>query len=119
MTSNFFSPLSFVAFLDPGSGMGKNQDTGSEIGINIPDPQHCRNRLNPNLSPLSYELLRKVYIFIMDVNTVLWIRNFLPLRIRNKIRIRILIWIRIQKKLIDTYSSLSLIFSFSLFSYHN
>jgi hypothetical protein len=44
MTSNFFSPLSFVAVFgsgirDPGSGMGKNQDPGS--GINIPDPQHC------------------------------------------------------------------------------
>jgi hypothetical protein len=38
MTKNIFSPLSFVAFLDPGSGMGKNQDPGS--GINIPDPQH-------------------------------------------------------------------------------
>ncbi len=36
MTSNFFSPLSFVAVF--GSGMGKNQDLGS--GINIPDPQH-------------------------------------------------------------------------------
>ncbi len=24
LTTNFFSPLSFVAFLDPGSGMGKN-----------------------------------------------------------------------------------------------
>jgi hypothetical protein len=36
MTTNFFSPLSFVAFFvsgirDPGSGMGKNQDPGSEI----------------------------------------------------------------------------------------
>ncbi len=48
MTTNFFSPLSFVAFLDPGSeirdpgsGMGKNQDPGS--GINIPDPQHCEH----------------------------------------------------------------------------
>jgi hypothetical protein len=35
MTTNFFSPLSFVAVFgsgipDPGSGMGKNQD-----------PQHC------------------------------------------------------------------------------
>ncbi len=39
MTSNFFSPLSLLLFLDPGSGMGKNQDPGS--GINIPDPQHC------------------------------------------------------------------------------
>ncbi len=40
MAINFFSPLSFIAgFLDPGSGMGKNQDPGS--GINIPDPQHC------------------------------------------------------------------------------
>ena len=50
MTTNFFSPLSFVAVFgsgigttrfgiqDPGSGMGKNQDTGS--GINIPDPPH-------------------------------------------------------------------------------
>jgi hypothetical protein len=36
MTTNFFSPLSFVAVF--GSGMGKNQDPGS--GINIPDPQH-------------------------------------------------------------------------------
>jgi hypothetical protein len=27
-----------LLFLDPGSGMGKNQDTGS--GINIPDPPH-------------------------------------------------------------------------------
>jgi hypothetical protein len=46
MTTNFFSPLSFVAVFgsgirDPGSGMGKNQDPGS--GINIPDPQHCIN----------------------------------------------------------------------------
>jgi hypothetical protein len=44
LTTNFFSPLSFVAVFgsgirDPGSGMGKNQDPGS--GINIPDPQHC------------------------------------------------------------------------------
>jgi hypothetical protein len=44
MTSNFFSPLSFVAVFgsgirDPGSGMGKNQDPGS--GINIPDLLHC------------------------------------------------------------------------------
>ncbi len=38
MTTNFFSPLSFVAVLDPGSGMAKNQDPGS--GINIPDPQY-------------------------------------------------------------------------------
>jgi hypothetical protein len=43
MTTNFFSPLSFVAVFgsgirDPESGMGKNQDPGSEI--NIPDPQH-------------------------------------------------------------------------------
>jgi hypothetical protein len=44
MTTNFFSPLSFVAVFgsgirDPGSGMGKNQDPG--FGLNIPDPQHC------------------------------------------------------------------------------
>ncbi len=34
MTTNFFSPLSFVAVLDPGSGMAKDQDPGS--GIKIP-----------------------------------------------------------------------------------
>ncbi len=28
-----------MLFLDPGSGMGKNQDPGS--GINIPDLQYC------------------------------------------------------------------------------
>jgi hypothetical protein len=44
LTTNLFSPLSFLAVLgsgirDPGSGMGKNQDPGS--GINIPDQQHC------------------------------------------------------------------------------
>jgi hypothetical protein len=37
MTTNFFSPMSFIAVF--GSGMGKNQDPGS--GINIPDPPHC------------------------------------------------------------------------------
>ena len=33
MTTNFFSPLSFVAVLDPGSKMAKNQDPGSGIKI--------------------------------------------------------------------------------------
>ena len=38
-TKDCFSPLSkFYLSLDPGSGMGKNQDLGS--GINITDPQH-------------------------------------------------------------------------------
>jgi hypothetical protein len=45
MTTNFFSPLSSVAVFgfgirDPGSEMGKNQDSGS--GINIPDPQDLK-----------------------------------------------------------------------------
>jgi hypothetical protein len=35
----FFHPSLLLRFLDPGSGLGKNQDPGS--GINIPDPQHC------------------------------------------------------------------------------
>ena len=39
MTKIFFHPFLLLLFLDPGSGMGKNQDPGS--GINIPDPQHC------------------------------------------------------------------------------
>jgi hypothetical protein len=48
MITNFFSPLSFVTVFgseirDPGSGMGKNQDPGSRI--NIPDPPHCKNRI--------------------------------------------------------------------------
>jgi hypothetical protein len=51
LTKKIFSPLSFVAVLDPGSGIRdpgwvktKNQDPGS--GINIPDPQHWKD-LNP------------------------------------------------------------------------
>jgi hypothetical protein len=46
MTTNFFSPLSFVAIFgsgirNPGSGMGKNQDPGSGIlDKHISDPQH-------------------------------------------------------------------------------
>jgi hypothetical protein len=40
MTTNFFSPCISLLVLDPGSGMGKNQDPGS--GINIPDPQHWK-----------------------------------------------------------------------------
>jgi hypothetical protein len=35
MTKNFFHPSLLLLFLDPGSGMVKNQDPGS--GINIPD----------------------------------------------------------------------------------
>ena len=35
MTTYFFSPLSFVAVLDPGSGMAKNQDPGSGIKSQI------------------------------------------------------------------------------------
>jgi hypothetical protein len=55
LTTNFFSPLSFVVvlFLDPGSGMDKNQDPGS--GINIPDPQHLsevRIRIRLRILPL-------------------------------------------------------------------
>jgi hypothetical protein len=38
MTANFVPPSLLLLFLDPGSGMGKNQDPG--YGINIPDSQH-------------------------------------------------------------------------------
>ncbi len=38
ITTIFFHPSLLLLFLDPGSGVGKNQDPGSEI--NIPDPQH-------------------------------------------------------------------------------
>jgi hypothetical protein len=48
MTTIFFYPSLLLLFLDPGSGMAKNQDPGSGMaknqdpgsGINIPDPQH-------------------------------------------------------------------------------
>ncbi len=39
MTKKKFRPSLLLLFLDPGSGMDKNQDP--ESGINIPDPQHC------------------------------------------------------------------------------
>jgi hypothetical protein len=38
ITINFFRPPLLLLFLNPGSGMGKNQDPGS--GINTLDPQH-------------------------------------------------------------------------------
>jgi hypothetical protein len=38
MATNFFPSSLLLLFLDPGSGMGKNQDPGSRI--NIPYPQH-------------------------------------------------------------------------------
>jgi hypothetical protein len=38
MTTYFFHPSLLLLFLDPGSEMGKPQDSGP--GINIPDPQH-------------------------------------------------------------------------------
>jgi hypothetical protein len=41
-----------LLFLDPGSGMGKNQDPGS--GINIPDPQH---------NCVSYALIKSILLF--------------------------------------------------------
>jgi hypothetical protein len=37
MATNFFTPCLLLLFLDPGSGMGKNQDPVSRI--NIPCPQ--------------------------------------------------------------------------------
>jgi hypothetical protein len=70
MTTNFFSPLSFVnvfgsgirdprtGIRDPGSGMGKNQDPGP--GINIPDPQHWFY-LSEAPSPLMTFILHPLY----------------------------------------------------------
>ncbi len=49
MTTNFFHPSLLLLFLDPGSGMGKNQDPGS--GIKIPDPQHCVGTVNSLSNP--------------------------------------------------------------------
>jgi hypothetical protein len=44
LTTNFFHPSLLLLFLDPESGMGKDQDPGS--GINIPDPQHWKKETN-------------------------------------------------------------------------
>jgi hypothetical protein len=54
LTKKIFHPCLLLLFLDPGSGMGKNQDPGS--GINIPDPQHCRNLFETTLE------FRRVFI---------------------------------------------------------
>ncbi len=40
-TANFFHPSLLLLFLDPGSGMDKNQVSG----INIQDPQHCEHQV--------------------------------------------------------------------------
>jgi hypothetical protein len=40
----FFHPALLLLFLDPESGMVKNQDPAS--GINIPDPQHRPKHYN-------------------------------------------------------------------------
>ncbi len=59
LTKFFFHPSLFYLFLDPGSGMGKNQDPGS--GINIPDPQHwCRQ--GSRRSTLSHICCRYLYV---------------------------------------------------------
>ncbi len=49
MTTTFLNPSLFLLFLDPGSGMGKNQDLVS--GINIPDSQHCQPVVEPRTAP--------------------------------------------------------------------
>jgi hypothetical protein len=54
MTSNFFSPLSFVAafgsgILDPGWVKIRIRDLGS--GINIPDPQHWLEDVTQEVLP--------------------------------------------------------------------
>jgi hypothetical protein len=51
MTTNCFHPSLLLLFLDPGSGMGKNQDPGS--GINIPDSQHWLYQLCLNSTLLN------------------------------------------------------------------
>ncbi len=71
LTTNFFHPSLLLLFLDPGSGMGKNQVLGS--GINIPDPQHL------NLVPLSfldaspYNALKKCWFYVRVSFGVKWL----------------------------------------------
>jgi len=69
ITNNFHLSL-LLLFLDPGSGMGKNQDLGS--GINIPDPQHWYNRKQliktyPNKFRHSDEIMLHYEITGLDV----------------------------------------------------
>jgi hypothetical protein len=57
---NFLHPSLFYLFLDPGSGMGKNQDPGS--GINIPDPPHWLKQKNSFfLSKIAFYLSVRLY----------------------------------------------------------
>jgi hypothetical protein len=87
MTTNFFSPLSFVAVFgsgvrDPGSGMGKNQDPGS--GINIPDPQHCKQL--KMLQNECYVLIKFVYYLLDQVLGRIRIGIILESQIRISIK---------------------------------
>jgi hypothetical protein len=72
MTTNFFHPSLLLLVLDPGSGMGKNQDPGS--GINIPVPQHCQNiRKDPtdpalDLAHCYVQQLLSIYPRVTHVN---------------------------------------------------
>jgi hypothetical protein len=73
MTSNFFSPLSFVAVFgsgirdpgsgiqDPGSGMGKNQDPGSGIRDKHPGSATLVTGRHPR-----YENERNIVVTIRD-----------------------------------------------------
>jgi hypothetical protein len=69
---------------DPGSGMDKNQDSGS--GINISDPQHgCKPGLlslgmnsvavatnaNSSVLPLIFILVRRKYLFVINTKQFL------------------------------------------------
>jgi hypothetical protein len=87
MTTNFFSPLSFVAVFgsgirdprsgirdprseirDPGSGMGKNQDPGSEI--NIPDPHSATLRNTVKSSVVEPEPRAEEPKFLVSYKTI-------------------------------------------------
>ncbi len=66
-----FHPSLLLLFLDPGSGMSKNQDPGS--GINIPDPQHC-------LGVWEVTIRRKCHD---DFNNIMLWCNVLPVHVKG------------------------------------
>ncbi len=94
MTTNFFSPLSFAAVLgsgirDPGSGMGKNQDPGSEIRDKHPGPQprkysqkgNCAIRImysrkgNCGLIPNFYIYISLSDLYISTIGLPIWLQE--------------------------------------------
>jgi hypothetical protein len=85
LTKIIFHPSLLLLFLDPGSGMGKNQDP--ESGINIPDPQHWQD-LEPDPESEPNPLVRGTDPRVRIHTKMSRIRNTGFLLVDGRIRIR-------------------------------